>query len=44
MPAAVRGALLGCCPLVTVTFHAPQGIEGIGLQMVGRGGGTFSDI
>jgi simple sugar transport system permease protein len=36
--AAVAGALLGLLfALVTVTFRAPQGIAGIGLQMLGWG-------
>ncbi len=36
--AGVAGALLGLLfALVTVTFHAPQGIAGIGLQMLGTG-------
>ncbi len=36
--AAVAGALLGILfALVTVTFRAPQGIAGIGLQMLGWG-------
>jgi general nucleoside transport system permease protein len=36
--AAGAGALLGCLfALVTVTFRAPQGIAGIGMQMLGWG-------
>ncbi|MEN6490992.1 MAG: ABC transporter permease [Rectinema sp.] len=36
--AGIAGALLGLLfALVTVTFHAPQGIAGIGLQMLGTG-------
>ncbi len=36
--AGLAGTLLGLLfALVTVTFHAPQGIAGIGLQMLGTG-------
>ena len=38
LAAGVVGVLLGLLfALVTVTFHAPQGIAGIGLQMLGIG-------